>query len=85
MEPIVIQVNCLVFQVDSLSPDKLQIDYSPDTLELVMSIPVGKQLTISVPESQQPPVTLAVGTVQLRFSEEVARYLAEQLPPELLH
>lgn len=82
---MVITVNSLVLHLNSMSPDKLRVDYSPDTLELVMSIPVEKQITIGIAESEQAPVTLALGSLELRFSDEVARHLAEQLPPELLH
>ena len=84
-KPMIIKVDSLAVILDSVSPDKIQVDYLPDTLELVVSIPVEKQVTINVAEPQQPPVTLALGSLQLRFSEEVARQLAERLPHESLH
>ena len=73
-----VTVHTLVFTANPDFDAQLQVDYLPDSREVVMTRAFPDPFEVG-------ELSLHIQNVELRLSEEAVRQLIDVLPPEMLH
>jgi hypothetical protein len=73
-----VNVKTLVFSANPDLDEQLQVDYLPDSREVVMTRAFPDPFEVG-------ELSLHIENVELRLSEEAVRQLIGVLPPEMLH